>query len=491
MLLRARSWAVIGLLVLMTSPWHGAASGTEESVLELSSFEIEPGGEVSVSGLSSKGLHASHELLIQGSLERGLMVEWSEDGLKFQAPFEPGDYDVILASTSAPPISLGQLKVKKLRLPGTSEFMDGVIKVRVAPGADISELLLSGDKAERAFPLAQQAETLSRWYVVHVPSGAVDARIEAYAANTAIEVSEFEAVARPARAPNDPYYSSQWNIRKARLTAAWEMLFTGQPIAIVDSGVLAAHEDLVGRVIQNKDCTVGTLCMPTVSPPCDSHGTEVSSVAAASTQNSKGIAGGAWNGVIGSYKIASSSGCNAPSGAIERAVDAAYRDGFPIINISYGAPGLCPSSMAAVMNAAWNAGSFVVAAAGNGNSTAATFPSSCPRVFAVANSSQSDDRGFRSNYGAYVDLAAPGENIIVANSAGTSSYSYSSGTSLSSPLLAAAASLLRTAGLSNAETEARLVSYADPIPWENGRSTPTGQSCRARDAFETSLMELG
>jgi thermitase len=116
-------------------------------------------------------------------------------------------------------------------------------------------------------------------------------------------------------------------------------------------------------------------------------------------------------------------------------------------------------------------GPVVVAAAGNsGPSTAYEYPAaeSAPVVLAVAASTESDTLADFSTRGPWVDLAAPGQNIL--SSVPDNEYGTWSGTSMATPLVAGTAALVRARypNLSAAQVAARIVSesaiIAGPVP---------------------------
>jgi thermitase len=386
---------------------------------------------------------------------------WSTTTPTVSDPFE------VSPPALLPSLEVGAVTVAKYDLPPSGvEPVPGIVKVRLAPGVTADQVAAEGDDFTQEFPSVTADNLLSRWYVVKVPSGSERDRIMAYAGLDKVEVAEFGAVTKPARAPNDYYYSwGQWGVKKARLTAAWEVRMMGDPIAVLDDGVSAAHEDLSGVVTRLVDYT-GTGVLP-----CDGHGTGVASVAAAHTNNGAGIAGAAWIATVGSYKVLGTGpNCEGTSTWNEQAITQAVADGYRIINMSLGYAA-CVTSTQNIVNNAWNAGAFLVAAAGNENTSAQTCPAATDHVFGVAASDENDNRASFSNFGGWVDIAAPGQNIWAADITPVPSSSYAnwSGTSFSSPLIAGVASMLHADGLTNSQIEQRLRNNADGTSWGIGR----------------------
>jgi hypothetical protein len=105
----------------------------------------------------------------------------------------------------------------------------------------------------------------------------------------------------------------------------------------------------------------------------------------------------------------------------------------------------------------------IIAAAGNNGNNTAFYPAACKNVVAVSATTSSDTRPSWSNYGSYVDLSAPGENILTLQ--GSSSYASWNGTSFSSPITSGVAALMAAANpaLSNASIVDLLLKNCDDI----------------------------
>ncbi len=120
-------------------------------------------------------------------------------------------------------------------------------------------------------------------------------------------------------------------------------------------------------------------------------------------------------------------------------------NGAKIINCSWGSTSYLYGSV----NSAQNEGVLIVTAAGNDNTSAgASYLNTRPGVIGVAATTSTDARASFSNYGSWVELAAPGEGIYTTNynhTTGASGYASVSGTSFSSPLTCGAAALLWSA----------------------------------------------
>lgn len=302
-----------------------------------------------------------------------------------------------------------------------------------------------------------------------------------------------EAVGRamPVRVPNDPGYVSQWGLSYVvsgiNAPAAWNVT-TGSPVtvAVIDTGILQ-HPDLAGKILPGYDFISdpamakdgdGRDSDPT--DPGDAstdqddcgarastwHGTFVSGVIAANTNNGTGIAGVSWGARILPVRVLGKCG-----GTFADVVDGmVWASGLPvagvptnpyparILNMSLGAEtGGCPDFMQAAIDKVVAQGAVIVAAAGN--SLANVYdaaPSGCGGVISVAAIGKGGDLTSYSNSGIKADIGAPGgdfstdptESLILGLSnqgvdrAGAYSYAYEAGTSFSSPHVAGVLALM-------------------------------------------------
>jgi hypothetical protein len=141
---------------------------------------------------------------------------------------------------------------------------------------------------------------------------------------------------------------------------------------------------------------------------------------------------------------------------------------------------------------AWNRNVVLVAAAGNNGNSSQVWPAACPNVVAVANTTQSDTRANSSNFGTWVDVAAPGSGIwsttvpggSVCQSGISGTFANCSGTSMAAPHVAGLAALVQAScQLPTASTVvSRITSTADAIAgtgslWQFGRVNALNAVC--------------
>jgi thermitase len=247
---------------------------------------------------------------------------------------------------------------------------------------------------------------------------------------------EPDYLAVPLVVPNDPDYSQEWHLQTIQAPSAWDVT-TGSssvPIAMIDSGVDPTHPDLASKLIPGWSFLTGTADTHDVL----GHGTETAGTAAAIGNNAAGVAGVAWQNPIMPLVVLNSSDYASYSN-IANAIMYAADHGVRIVNISIGGTS-ASSTMQTAVNYAWNKGTVVFAAAGNYASSTPIYPAGCTNVVAVGATDSNDNLASFSNYGSYIDLTAPGVNIMTTTAG--SGYGGVSGTSFSSPIAAGVAALV-------------------------------------------------
>ncbi|HEY3240295.1 MAG TPA: S8 family serine peptidase, partial [Acidimicrobiia bacterium] len=275
----------------------------------------------------------------------------------------------------------------------------------------------------------------------------------------------------------EPLRSTQWNLDMVAFEASWSTATgSGVTVAVVDSGVDAAAEDLAGAVLPGWDVTTHT---PGGTTDPVGHGTHVAGIIAARAGNRVGIAGAAPGVRILPVRVLGASGKGSLSDVAE-GIDWAVDHGADVINLSLGGPG-GSSVYRSLLDNARRRGVVVAAAAGNEaqNGNPVIYPGADPDVIAVASLQPTGLRAASSTSGPWVDLSAPGASIVAPcpDAASTcalarsydpwlpSGYARLSGTSMASPHVAAAAALLLSArpDLSPAEVQALLQATADDL----------------------------
>lgn len=323
---------------------------------------------------------------------------------------------------------------------------------------------------------------LSRIYRLRLsPDANVLQVVQELSAHPAVEYAELDYLAHIITTPNDPEYSNQWGLAKINAPAAWDVVTgtTDVVIAIVDAGIDVTHPDLSGQLWQNPgeipgngidddnngyvDDVHGWNLVNNNADLSDNtgHGTEVAGVAAAATNNSVGIAGVCWQCRLMVVKVVQPGGVANYSDIAAGVVYAAQK-GAKVINISLGGNSDSVTLRTAIASAAQTA--VIVAGAGNDNSSAPFYPAAYDDyVLAVAGTTQADTKVGTSNYGTWIDVSAPGENIRTTLAGG--GYGDASGTSVATPFVSGLAGLLRSLhpDWSANLTRAQIINTADSI----------------------------
>jgi len=200
--------------------------------------------------------------------------------------------------------------------------------------------------------------------------------------------------------------------------------------------------------------------------PTPWHGTHVAGCATMASNNGAGGASVGWGARILAVKAARDSDPNSiPYGF--QAITYATENGATVINLSWGRAGSPSQGEQNVINAAYNAGIVVVAAAGNESSSVRHYPAGYNNVLSVVATDQTDEMASFSNYGTWVDICAPG--VGVYSTWDHNSYSALDGTSMASPITSGAVALLRIANptLSVDEIVDKIKLNADTIDYLN------------------------
>jgi len=287
--------------------------------------------------------------------------------------------------------------------------------------------------------------------------------------------------------PNDEHYAESLYFASLEAEAAWD-IHQGENgtspviIALVDTGCRWTHPDLAENIWQNLvedanhngytiyyngstwvmdtgdlneidddgngkiDDLIGWDFMLTSSGgesnnPYESsgHGTTVSGIASARTNNTIGVSSLAWNLTIMPVSCSypgSSSIYNGYQGIIYAA-----ENGADIINCSWGGT-TYSQAYQEVINYAYSLGSVIVAAAGNSNNTIPVYPAAYKNVLAVAALQNNGVKSSISSYGSFVDVGSPTGSIGTVTASGYTTVS--NATSYASPIASSLAGLIKS-----------------------------------------------
>lgn len=250
--------------------------------------------------------------------------------------------------------------------------------------------------------------------------------LQAYLQRLDVEYAEPDYIASAFFVPNDPYLNFQWHLDNytgsgINAKLAWDISTgTNVVVAVVDTGV--AYEDYFdGLKSYYKAPDLASTCfvagydfINNDSHPNDdnSHGTHVSGTIAQSTNNGIGVAGVAHGACLMPVKVLDSNGSGAYS-AVASGIRFAADNGAKVINLSLGGSASSQTLLDAIQYA-YSKGVTIVAAAGNDGTSTISYPAAYnDYVIAVGATRYDTQKAPYSNYGAGLDVMAPGGDTSV------------------------------------------------------------------------------
>lgn len=315
-----------------------------------------------------------------------------------------------------------------------------------------------------------------------------DQVISRLSAEPVLEYAEKVPLDRVYYLPNDSLYTLyngpqnwNWHLELIQAEQAWDISKGSADIAVgvVDNAVWVDHPDLAGKIIAQRDVVYGT---NNANPPpagnkeAWSHGTHVAGLVGAASDNGIGVASVGYNVSIIAVKASNNSNPTSIAGGYT-GIQWAANNGADVINMSWGGPGFSQTNQNTI-NAIYNMGVVLVAAAGNDNVSAPHYPSAYQNVISIASIDYNDQKSGFSNYSTTVDLSSPG-GVASPGPGGVLSTVWSDhtlgnydayiGTSMASPVAAGLAALVLSVNpdLTPAQVEQILESSADDISAQN------------------------
>jgi hypothetical protein len=250
----------------------------------------------------------------------------------------------------------------------------------------------------------------------------------------------------PVGCPNDTLFGNQWHhvVTKMNSCAGWD-IETGDPsvvVAVCDTGVRTDHTDLllhrkegynsVNHLWESQGGQINDI---------NGHGTMTTGCAAANGNNGKGVTGTGWDLSHRMMRVSNTSDGSSSIAALVDAVETAADVGDRVASVSYSGVTSGSVQTAGAYIRARN-GLLVWAAGNDGGNLSGNRDD---QVIVVGSTGHSDVRSSFSNYGTFVDLFAPGEDIYSTTRNSTASYGAASGTSFACPLTAGLVGLIFSA----------------------------------------------
>jgi thermitase len=343
--------------------------------------------------------------------------------------------------------------------PSGAPYVAGELLVLYEPGTSehAERAVVRGSGARTAEGLSERMRLLSFPGVAQEKSGearerALQRKLEDLRDEPDVEAADYNHIYKATSDPNDPRFGDQWGLKRTAFPGAWpDASGTGARIAVVDSGIDKDHPDLGSKVVAQKNYVADGARM---ADRFD-HGTHVAGIVAALTDNGRGVAGGCPDCKLLIARVLDARG-DTTADRLVKGIDWSVDSKADVINLSLAGP-----DNAAVKRAVNNAranGTVVVAAAGNLGTTKPLYPAAYEKVIAVSATNESDGLASTSSHGNWVDLAAPGTNILSTDAGG--GYKEESGTSEAAPFVSALAGLLASEGKTASEIRQRMQSTA-------------------------------
>ncbi len=378
---------------------------------------------------------------------------------------------------------------------GALDLVPGRVLVKVK-GIDDASLLhftkagsddgaaLADIAARTGLSLTFVKATLWGWAVVDIRDAAdvetlPDAKatrrlIARLADDKAVDVVAEERWMKPLRTPNDPMLNQMWHLDQIGAKQAWDRTVgtSSQRVGVIDTGLVRSHPEFAGRVAGGFDFISSSNTandgngrdadFNDAGDACGGggnsfHGTHVAGTIGAGTDNGQGIAGLNWNaGLVIARALGRCGGSNVDIMEAAAWMAGARINGVPdvgankvsVMNLSLGSAGTCSSFEQQTVDFVNNAGTIMVIAAGNDGGAIGS-PANCRGTVSVGAVGPTNVRTGYSSFGSTLSVMAPGGDFRfsgggVLSTLGTS-FGSQQGTSMASPHVAGAISLIQAA----------------------------------------------
>ncbi len=249
--------------------------------------------------------------------------------------------------------------------------------------------------------------------------------------------------------PNDPMYSKQWHLHNIGVVGAWKQTKgSGITVAVIDTGITRVRDLAETKFVKGYDFVSDREEVK----DDNGHGTHVAGTIAQATNNYYGVAGIAYEASLMPLKVLNEYGGGTVAD-IAAAIKFAADNGANVINMSLGGGGES-RLMKEAIEYAHAKGVVIVAAAGNESQNSAAYPARYPHVIGVSALGPDGEKAPYSNFGAGVDISAPGGSDAgkvlqqtIDPETGDAVFLGLQGTSMAAPHVAGVAALIQAAGI--------------------------------------------
>ena len=337
--------------------------------------------------------------------------------------------------------------------------------------------------------LRYQSEELDNiLWVKFTHEASIDPVLKALNAMDVVDYAERVPLMKTNLVPNDPGTNQVYALSLIDAFDAFDIHTGGNSvICVVDNAIQITHPDLAPNVWVNPgeipnngidddnngyvDDVNGWDAADNDNDPNPpnssfSHGTHCSGTAAAATNNGTGVASIGYNCKLMSAKATRSNSNNQYLDNTYGGTEYAIAAGADVVSMSFGGGGFS-NAYQSLFNFGHGQGITFVAAAGNDNTSQVFYPAGYNYVISVASTTSNDSKSSFSNYGSWIDIAAPGSGIY--STIPNNTYGTQSGTSMACPLVAGLCGLLKSynPALTPDEIENCLDQSADNIDAQN------------------------
>ncbi len=337
--------------------------------------------------------------------------------------------------------------------------------------------IIKGDKQRikelRKSEFAQDTEFIEPNYIYKIPEQGLPEENKIARLGEYLQPSDdiVEEVKPTLKGANDPLYSQQWHLHNINVEGAWDKTKgKGVTVAVIDTGVTKVRDLVETEFVKGYD-----FVNDRENASDDyGHGTHVAGTIAQATNNSYGVAGIAYEARLMPLKVLSNHG-DGTVADIAEAIKFAADNGADVINMSLGGGGES-QLMKDAINYAHNKGVVIIAAAGNENQNSASYPARYPNVLAVSALAPNGKKAPYSNYGAGVDISAPGgsddgkilQATIDMDSKGEEVFLGLQGTSMAAPHVAGVAALVKATGVEQPDEIVKVITESARVIQDDG-----------------------